>query len=207
MMITDIEDYFSKGCGRCKRFDSPDCSALRWNAGLRELRQICVDAGLDEVVKWGHPCYAYDGRNIVVIGAFRENFRISFFNAALMKDPQGVLVHAGPNTKHAGIMRFTTNAQVTEQHAIIRAYLLEAINYAQKGELPAKDESEPELPVELIEVLEDDLELAEAFDALTCGRRKSYVINLNTAKQSETRFKRIAKFRDKIIAGKGAQER
>jgi uncharacterized protein YdeI (YjbR/CyaY-like superfamily) len=78
-MITDIKDYFSKGCGRCDRFATPDCSTQKWNSGLKELRRICLDVGLVEVVKWGHPCYVHGDRNIAIIGAHRAEFRLSFF--------------------------------------------------------------------------------------------------------------------------------
>ena len=206
-MITDIEDYFSKGCGRCDRFDTPDCSTRRWEQGLRKLHEICRDAELEETLKWAHPCYMHAGRNIAIIGAFREDFRLSFFNAALMKDPKGVLERQGPNTKHPDMMRFTSNAQVEDAESVIRSYLGEAMDYAAKGMKPPKDDSEPDLPDELAEALDADPELAEAFHRLTPGRRKSHVINLNSAKQSETRVNRIARLRDKIIAGKGATER
>jgi uncharacterized protein YdeI (YjbR/CyaY-like superfamily) len=95
-MITDIDDYFSKGCGRCERFATAECSTKRWDSGLRDLRQLCLDAGLAETVKWGHPCYRHSDRNIVVLGAFRNDFRMSFFNAALMQDPEGLLEKQGP---------------------------------------------------------------------------------------------------------------
>ena len=88
-MITDIEDYFSKGCGRCARFATPDCSTRKWAAGLGALRQICLEAGLVETVKWGHPCYMHADRNIALFGAFRGDFRLTFFNAALLNDPEG----------------------------------------------------------------------------------------------------------------------
>ncbi|MGJ8527954.1 YdeI/OmpD-associated family protein [Maritalea sp.] len=206
-MITKIEDYFSKGCGRCERFDTPDCSTRKWIDGLTDLRRICLAAGLEETVKWGHPCYVHEGRNIVIIGAFRLDFRLTFFNASLMKDTEAVLERRGPNTKHPDMMCFTSNEQVKEMEQIMSAYLGEAIDYAKNDVRPVKDNSEPDLPVELVEALDDDPELAEAFYGLTVGRRKSYAINLNSAKQSATRLKRIAKFRDKIIAGKGALER
>lgn len=77
-MITDIEDYFIKGCGRCDRFDTPACSTMRWEKGLKTLREICRNAGLEEAVKWAHPCYRHAGRNIVIIGALRNDFRLSF---------------------------------------------------------------------------------------------------------------------------------
>jgi uncharacterized protein YdeI (YjbR/CyaY-like superfamily) len=206
-MITDIEDFFSKGCGRCDRFATADCSTRQWAHGLNELRRICLASGLVETVKWGHPCYMHAGRNIVIIGAFRGDFRLSFFHAALMKDPEGVLEKQGPNTKHPDMIRFVDNAQVTKMEPVILSYLKEAMGYAQAGVKPPKEESEIELPDEVIEALDSDPELAEAFHGLTPGRKKSYAINLNSVKKSETRVSRIAKFRDHILAGKGALER
>ncbi|NNE69025.1 MAG: hypothetical protein HKN29_01535 [Rhodothermales bacterium] len=206
-MITNIEDYFTLGCGRCERFATPDCSTRRWIEGLNQLRRICLEAGLEETVKWAHPCYVHAGRNIAVMGAFRHDFRLSFVNAALMKDPEGVLEKAGPNTRHKGVLRFTENAQVVEMEATITDYLQEAMGYAAAGIKPPKEKYVLEMPEELVEALDADPELAEAFHALTPGRQKSYVINLNSAKKSETRLNRIAKFRGKILAGKGALER
>lgn len=206
-MITDIEDYFSKGCGRCERFATPDCSTRLWIDGLIGLRRICLEAGLTETVKWGHPCYVHAGRNIVILGAFRGDFRMNFFNAALMKDAEGILEKQGSNTRHAGMIRFVDNARVTAMEPVIRAYLKEAMGYAEAGTQPPKDEREIELPDELVEALDADPELAEGFHALTPGRQRSYVINLNTAKKPETRVSRIAGFRGRILAGKGATER
>lgn len=206
-MITAIEDYFTKGCGRCERFARPDCSTRQWAQGLNELRQICLDAGLVETVKWGHPCYMHRDRNIVIFGAFRDDFRLTFFNAALLKDPCGVLQKQGPNTRHPDMIRFVDIVQVAKMKAIILSYLKEAMDYAEAGIRPPKDESEVELPDELVDALDSDPELAEAFRRLTPGRQKSYVINLSSTKKPETRTSRIAKFRPKIIEGKGAIER
>lgn len=207
MMITDIEDYFARGCGRCDRFGTPDCSARQWADGLAELRQLCREAGLAETVKWGHPCYMHGGRNIAIFGAFRGDFRLSFFDAALMKDPEGALEKQGANTRHAGTIRFTDNAKVRQMRSVILAYLKEAMGYAEAGLKPPREASAVELPDELVEALDSDPELAEAFHGLTPGRQKSYAINLNGAKASETRRSRIAKFRGHILAGKGAMER
>ena len=206
-MITDIEGYFSKGCGRCERFDTQDCSVQQWNSGLTNLRKICLNQGLVEVIKWGHPCYMHRDRNIVIIGAFRENFRLSFFNAALMKDPKGVLEKQGPNTQYPDMFCFKENGQVADKEKTIISYIQEAVGYAEAGVKPPREKRELELPEELVEALDADGELAEAFYALTPGRQKSYVINLNSAKKSETRVARIEKFREKIFAGKGAMER
>lgn len=206
-MITDVQEYFERGCGRCARFDTPDCAARLWSSGLADLRRICLDMGLSEHAKWGHPCYMHAGRNIAIIGAFRADFRLSFFNAALMTDPNGILRQQGPNSPTADAIRFTTDADVDAQEPVIRAYLQEAMDYATRGLTAPKTETALTLPDELVEALDADPELAEAFHALTPGRQKSYVINLNGAKKPETRIARITKFRDKIIAGKGALDR
>jgi uncharacterized protein YdeI (YjbR/CyaY-like superfamily) len=120
-MITDIEDFFTRGCGRCDRFDTPDCSARHWQAGLADLRRNCRDMGLVETVKWGHPCYMHGGRNVAIIGAFRGDFRLTFMNAALMKDPEGMLQKQGPNSQHPDMISFETDGQVGAQEAAIRA--------------------------------------------------------------------------------------
>lgn len=203
-MITDIEDYFAKGCDRCPRFATPECSTQRWAQGLASLRRLCRQAGLIETVKWGHPCYMQADRNIAVFGAFRADYRLTFFEAALMKDPEGILELAGPNTQHAGVMRFTENAQADAMAPVILSYLAEAKAYADQGVTAPKLARVLELQDELVEAMDADPELAEAFHALTPGRQKSYVINLNGAKKPETRVARIAKFRSKILAGKGA---
>ncbi len=206
-MITDIDEYFAKGCGRCDRFATSDCSASTWRAGLDALRQICRDVGLRETVKWGHPCYMHAGRNIAIIGALRGDFRLSFFDAALMTDPDGILERQGPNTRHADMIRFRTTGDVTRLDPVIRFYLAEAMGYAAAGIRPPGNPQTRDLPDALVVAMDADPELAEAFHALTPGRRNSYVVNLNSARTAATRTARIAKFRDRIIAGKGANER
>ena len=207
MMITEIEDFFTKGCGRCARFATADCSTRIWAQGLAELRRFCQQAGLVEVVKWGHPCYMHSGRNIAIIGAFRGDFRLTFFSPSLLQDPNGLLEKPGPNAQHPAMIRFTDTAQVVAFAPAISAFLAEAMGYAQAGIKPPKQPSEIELPDELIAALDDDPDLAKAFHALTPGRHKSYVIALGSAKTSATRVARIGRFRDRILAGKGALER
>jgi uncharacterized protein YdeI (YjbR/CyaY-like superfamily) len=206
-MITDAGEFFTKGCGRCDRFATPDCTTRRWLAGIERLRAICLDVGLSEVAKWGHPCYMRGERNIALIGTLIGDFRLSFFNPALLKDPAGVLVPNGPNARRPSLIRFTANEQVADLEPVIRAYLAEAIGYADQGLRQERESIEIELPDELVEALDADPELAEAFHALTPGRQRSYVFAVNGAKQAATRFSRIAKFRGRIIAGKGALER
>ena len=206
-MITDPAVFFTKGCGRCDRFATPECSTRQWLKGLEGLRAICLDLGLSETAKWGRPVYMQAERYIAMLGAFRGDFRLTFMNAALLQDPEGALEPAGPNARHPSLIRFTGNAQVAAQEPVIRAYLKEAMTYAEQGIMPPKEAIEIELPGELVETLDADPELAEAFHALTPGRQRSYAISLNGAKQLATRIARIAKFRDRILAGKGALER
>ena len=206
-MITEIEDYYANGCGRCERFATPDCSARRWAPGLQALRQICRHAGLLETVKWGHPCYQHAGRNIAIIGALRSDFRLSFFNAALMADPEGVLERAGRNTRHPDMIRFSSESDVERLEPVIRSYLREAMGHAEAGTKPEREETGIILPEELVEAFAFDAALAEAFSGLTPGRQRSYVLNLTSTASPATRRNRIAKFRDKILAGKGVSER
>jgi uncharacterized protein YdeI (YjbR/CyaY-like superfamily) len=206
-MITDPDDFFTKGCGRCDRFATPDCSTRPWIEGLNALRRICLDVGLGETVKWAHPCYMHAGRNIALLGAFRGDFRLSFLNPGLLVDSEGVLEPQGPNSQTPGMIRFTAVEQVGEKEPAIRAYLRQLMDHAEAGTKPPKTEREIDMPDELTDALDADPELAEAFHALTPGRQRSYMFALNQAKQSATRVARIEKFRDRIIAGKGALER
>ena len=206
-MIADPDDFFTKGCGRCDRFATPDCSTRRWIDGLNDLRRICLGMGLEETVRWAHPCYRHAGRNVALFGAFRADFRLSFMNPGLLVDTQGVLEPQGPNSRTPSMIRFTAVRQVGEREPVIRAYLRRLMDRAEAGTAPPKVEREIDMPEELTEALDADPELAEAFHALTPGRRKSYMFNLNQARQSATRVARIEKFRARIIAGKGAMER
>ena len=206
-MITDPADFFAKGCGRCRRFNTVECSVKTWADGLADLRRICLDMGLTETAKWGHPCYMHAGRNLVIIGAFRRDFRLTFFKGALMQDPEKILQKHGPNSQHAEMISFQSSAKVAALEPIIRAYITEAKGYAAAGILPERIAQQLDWPDELTTALDDDPALAEAFNRLTPGRRKSYILNLNAAKKSETRISRIEGFRDKIFAGKGALDR
>lgn len=206
MMITQGDDYFAKGCGRCAKFETDSCAARKWAAGLAQLRGICLGARLQETVKWGHPCYMVAGRNIAIIGAFAGDFRISFFDAALLTDPDAILQRAGPNTAQPDMIRFTDDDAPREMAPVIAGFLDQAMAHAAQGIKAPKQTTTLDLPDVLVAALDDDPVLAEAFAALTRGRQNSYVIALRGAAKAGTQLARIAKFRDKIIAGKGANE-
>jgi uncharacterized protein YdeI (YjbR/CyaY-like superfamily) len=206
-MIADPDDFFTKGCGRCGRFATPDCSTRPWTSGLNALRRICLDMDLSETVKWAHPCYTHAGRNVALLGAFRTDFRLTLMNAELVRDTEGVLERQGPNSRTPSMFRFTAIGQVGEMEPVIRTYLRQLMDHAVAGTRPVKINRDIDMPDELTEALDADPELAEAFQGLTPGRRKSYLFNLNQAKQPATRVARIEKFRDRIIAGKGLMDR
>lgn len=205
--ITEIEDYFRRGCGRCPRFDTAACATRTWAAGLAALRALCCDAGLEEAVRWGHPCYRHAGRNIAVIGAFRRDFRLSFFEAGLLRDPEGLLQPSGPNTPQPDMIRFGAAEDVARLGPAIRALLTEAMAHAAAGRRAPKPARDLEWPEELTLALDADPDLAAAFHALTPGRQRSYLIHLGGAKTSGTRVARLKRARPKILAGKGATER
>jgi uncharacterized protein YdeI (YjbR/CyaY-like superfamily) len=142
-----------------------------------------------------------------LIGAFRDDFCLSFMNASLLKDGEGILVKRGPNTAHADMINFTDSAQVAEIEGIITAYLQEAIGYAKAGIKPVKQASDVELQPELLEALDADPHFAEAFAALTPGRQRSYTLHLSTTTNPTTRIARIERFRGQVLAGKGWNER
>jgi uncharacterized protein YdeI (YjbR/CyaY-like superfamily) len=206
-MITDVETYFAKGCGRCARFDTPDCSTKRWPGALGALRDICRGAGLVETAKWGHPCYMHAGRNVAILGAFRDDVRMTFFEAGLLDDPEGLLERQGPNTRVPDAVRFRDDAAPARMAPALRALLAQAMAHAAAGRRAPRDPAEIDLPEEMTEALDADPALAEAFAALTPGRQRSYAIALASAKTSATRVARIARFRDRILAGRGATER
>lgn len=205
-MITDAATFFDDGCGRCDRFATPDCSTRRWRPGLLALRRLCLDAGLDEAVRWGHPCYRHAGRNLALIAAFREDFRLTFPDAALLDDPEGLLERNGPNSQTATTIRFTDPAQVTARAAILAALLAEARARAEAGLKPPRPQVVLDLPETLVAALDEDAELAEAFAALTPGRQRSYVVALASARTEATQINRLARLRDRMLAGKGANE-
>lgn len=207
-MITDVVDYFTRGCGRCARFATPDCATKVWAEPLAALRALCRDAGLTEAVKWGHPCYTHAGRNVAILGATRDGARLSFFAAGLLDDPAGVLEHQGPNSRHPDLVRATDTARVAAIAPAIRALLAQAMDHAAAGRREApRDPDDIALPDALLAALDDDPALAEAFDRLTPGRRRSHAIHVAGAKTPAGQAARVDRARNLILAGKGALDR
>ena len=149
----------------------------------------------------------WQNRNIAIMAAFRNYFHLTFMNAALLRDSKNVLEKSGPNTRHAEMLRFLNNEQASTMKPIITAYLHESVGYARAGIKPQVEARVVTLQPELVDALGQDQEFSLKFHSLTPGRQNSYVFHLGTTNNPATRIARIVKFRDKVFAGKGANER
>lgn len=207
-LTTDPDAYVARGCGRCARFDTADCSARLHAPALEALRRLCRASGLAETARWGHPCYTHAGRNVALIGAQRDGARLSLFDAALLDDPAGLMAPAGPNSRSADTIRFADAGDVAARAAALAGLLAQAKAHAAAGRRAPRPRAEaPALPDDLVAALAADPALARAFAALTPGRQRSFALALSAAKAPATRAARIARFRAAILAGKGADGR
>jgi uncharacterized protein YdeI (YjbR/CyaY-like superfamily) len=180
--------------------------AAKWPDEMKKLRTILLSCGLTEELKWGKPCYAYDGSNIVIIQPFKDYCALLFFKGYLLKDPEGILVKTGENTRVGRQVRFTSTKEISGKAAALKAYIYEAIEVEKAG-LKGDIQEEPQvLPQELKHKLAEMPALKNAFHALTPGRQRAYLIYFSQAKQSKTREARIDKSIAGILNGKGLNE-
>lgn len=202
-----VDDYMAQGCGRCDKVGTPECKVNTWRDGLIELRKVVLDTPLTEDRKWGAPCYTYNGQNVVMIGAFKTNFVLSFMKGALLTDEHSLLVAPGENTQSGRVIRFTDAGRVVELAPVLKAYILEAIEVEKAGmSVDFKKTEDYRLPYELQRAMDADSALKDAFFALTPGRQRSYILHIDGAKQAKTREARVERCRDKIFDGKGFNE-
>jgi uncharacterized protein YdeI (YjbR/CyaY-like superfamily) len=180
--------------------------AKTWQGEIEKLRSILLESGLDEEIKWGKPCFSFEGKNIAIIQPFKEHCALMFFKGALLKDTHGLLRSQGENTQSALRLEFTSEAQIKK--AVLKSYVKQAVEVEKAGlSVDFKAKRELELPEELTQFLKKDRKLAKAFEALTPGRQRSYVLHIMGAKQPQTRVARIEKCAPKILAGVGMNER
>jgi len=181
--------------------------AGQWRKEMEALRAILLDCGLTEDLKWGKPCYAHEGGNVVVIQPFKEYFALLFFKGALLKDPDGILVKTGENTVAGRQIRFADLGEVVELEPKVRACVDEAVEVEKAGlRVDVDANSELKLPEEFLSELERNPALKSAFEALTPGRQRGYGYFFSAAKQSKTRVSRIEKCIPDILAGKGMHD-
>ena len=177
----------------------------QWQAEMTALRPVLLGCGLSEEIKWGKPCFSYDGRNIAIFQPMKGFLSLMFFKGALLEDPAGLLRSQGPNSRSALRVEFTSVDQVDDQADIVKDYVADAIEVEDKG---LQVESPPELALceELAARLEADPDLRAAFEGLTPGRHREYNLHFSDAKKAETREARIDKYAEKILAGKGFRD-
>lgn len=207
MNNTTFDSYVHDGCGRCAKFQTPQCKVHRWTDILHALRQLLLQAGLNEQMKWGSPCYMVDDKNVIMLASFNEHCGLSFFKGAALRDDHNLLVAPGPNSRYGRFLKFTSVDQVHDRHPHILDLIQQAIQFEREGgKIDQPDEPEP-LPAELEQRLASDPDLEQAFYALTPGRQRSHAIFIAGAKQAETRENRVDRCIPKILAGKGYNER
>jgi uncharacterized protein YdeI (YjbR/CyaY-like superfamily) len=179
----------------------------RWEEEIRRLRAIALACDLTEELKWGCPCYTLDGRNIVLIHAFKEYCALLFFKGALLKDSRGILVRQTQNVQAARQIRFTSLREVVQLERAVRAYILDAVAVEKAGlKVALKKTAEFSMPEEFAAKLRELPALKEAFRALTPGRQRGYLLHFSSAKQAATRTARVAKCLQRILNGRGLDD-
>ncbi len=206
MNNTSVDSWLTDGCGRCEHYRTPQCKVHDWTELLVELREVLRESGLLETMKWGSPCYTLDGKNVVMLTALRDYCAISFFKGSLIDDPERRLEAPGPSSQAARLFKFTSLEQVRANRGLAAAYVARAIEIERSGQRVEFRSDEP-VPDELQVILDGDPAVAAAFEALTPGRKRSYVLHVSGAKQARTREARAERCIPKILAGRGFNER
>ena len=232
-MTKDVNAYFESGCGRCPKGGTPACKVHRWDRELALLRSWILETGLVEECKWGVPCYTQNGRNLVMLSALKDACVLSFLEGASLKDATGLLEKPGPNSVRDRVIRWRSWEALQGAEVVVKELLQQHINgipSAQGGSpsaqgvqsrrtkgSPKKEshspekgsgstEGTPDYPAELQTYMQAHPDFAHAFEALTPGRRRGYLLHFSGAAQSTTRLRRIETSRPKVMAGKGMQE-
>jgi uncharacterized protein YdeI (YjbR/CyaY-like superfamily) len=179
----------------------------KWQKEIGMLRKIILDCQLMEDLKWGQPCYSFEGRNIVLIHTFKEYCALLFFKGVLLKDAKRVLIQQTPNVQVARQMRFTKAQEIVKLTKTIKAYVFEAVKVEEAGvKVKLKTTAEFDIPAEFKHKLEKNAALKKAFGALTPGRQRAYLYYFSQAKLPKTRETRVEKYVKQILRGKGLED-
>jgi uncharacterized protein YdeI (YjbR/CyaY-like superfamily) len=191
---------------RNPKVDAYVSRAKKWQKEFEKLRMIILGCPLTEELKWGKPCYTFQNSNVVILQGFKEFCALLFAKGALLKDPNGLLEKPGESTQAARRIPFTNVREIVKWESVLKAYINEAIA-AQKAGLEVEFKKNPEpVPEELQNRLEESPAFKTAFEALTPGRQRGYILYVSAAKQSKTRESRIEKWRQQILKGKGLND-
>lgn len=203
-MNPKVDFYFSK--------------AGKWQKELEQLRSIVLDCGLTEELKWGVPCYTFQAAkesattrkqagNVVLIHDFKEYCALLFFKGALLNDPHGILIQQTENVQAARQVRFTNVKEIVKLKPVLKAYIYEAVEVEKAGlKVKLKKATEYKVPEEFKSKLAKNAALKTAFDALTPGRQRAYLLHFSSPKQSKTREARVEKYMKQILNGKGLND-
>ena len=178
-----------------------------WEKEINKLRTIILACGLTEELKWGSPCYTYEGSNIVLIHVFKEYCAVLFFKGALLKDHNRILIQQSENVQSARQVRFTNSKEIVNLEKILKAHIYEAIEIEKAGlKVKFKKVEEYNMPEEFQMKLAKSKALKAAFEKLTPGRQRGYLLHFSSAKQAKTREARVEKYLQKILDGKGLDD-
>jgi uncharacterized protein YdeI (YjbR/CyaY-like superfamily) len=181
--------------------------ANNWREEMTALREIVLECGLTEELKWRQPCYNFNGSNILIISAFKDHCVLSFLKGVLLKDTEGLLVSPGENSQSVMFAKFTSLKQIKDAASTLKAYIFEAIEVERAGIKIEKTKSTSlEFPEELLNKFKKNKDFKKAFESLTTGRQRGYNMFFTAAKQSKTREDRIEKYRERIMNGKGIND-
>jgi uncharacterized protein YdeI (YjbR/CyaY-like superfamily) len=181
--------------------------AKKWREEVEKLRTVILDCGLTEELKWGCPCYTFNNSNIVLIHDFKEYCALLFFKGALLKDDHGILIQQTENVQAARQARFTSLREIAELESILKAYIYEAIEVEKAGlKVQLKKPAEFKVAEEFQYKLDHIPALKTAFEALTPGRQRGYLLHFSAPKQSKTREARVEKYMPQIMNGKGLDD-
>ncbi|MCE3074496.1 YdeI/OmpD-associated family protein [Chryseobacterium gwangjuense] len=181
--------------------------ATQWKEEFEKLRTIALNTKLVEDLKWGCPCYTFEGKNIFLIHGFKEYCALLFFKGALMKDSENILIRQTENVQASRQIRFTDLQQIVNLEKTLKAYMFEAVEIEESGaKVEMKKTKEFEMPEEFQQKLDESFELKKAFESLTPGRQRAYLLYFSSAKQSKTRVSRIEKYIPEILDGKGLND-
>jgi uncharacterized protein YdeI (YjbR/CyaY-like superfamily) len=181
--------------------------ARKWQAELEQLRTILLDCGLTEDFKWCNPCYTFQNSNVAIIAELKDCCMLSFFKGALLKDTEGILSKPGENSRAARVIRFTSVGEIEELEAVLKSCIAEAVEVEQAGlKVDFEKDRDLEIPEEFQQKVDENPELKSAFEALTPGRQRAYLLYFSGAKQSRTRASRVEKHTERILAGKGIND-
>ena len=193
VMNPKVDEYLSK--------------ATKWKEEYEKLRNIVLDCELTEEFKWMHPCYTFENKNIVLIHGFKEYCALLFNKGVLLQDSHGILIQQTENVQAARQIRFTNVGEIVEMETILKAYIYEAIEVEKAGlEVNFKKNTEYIIPEEFQNKLDEIPALKTAFDALTPGRQRAYLLHFSGPKQSKTRESRVERYMQQILDGKGLND-